>query len=173
MPPHPSPKQLALHILYSNHHQWLMTWLRKKTGCGNQAADLAQDTFLRLLLKNTTLQELATPRIFLAHIAKGLLVDYWRKQTLERNYISALEMVADGAFPSVEQQAEIIDTLVEIDAMLQTLAPKVRHAFLLAQIDGLPYQEIGQIIGVSERMVKKYMAAAIMHCVLIKRQLAG
>ena len=173
MQPHSSSRQLALHALYSNHHQWLTTWLRKKTGCGHQAADLAQDTFLRLLLKHTVLQELSTPRIYLAHIAKGLLVDYWRKQALERSYLQALASDTEASFPSAEMQAAIIETLLEIDAMLHTLAPKVRHAFLLAQIDGLTYQEIGKIVGVSERMVKKYMATAIMHCVLLKRQWAG
>ena len=65
----------------------------------------------------------------------------------------------------------IIETLLEIDAMLDKLPVKVRQAFLLAQIDGLTYQEIGKIIGVSERMVKKYMATAMMHCMLLKRQL--
>ncbi|WP_188380611.1 sigma factor [Oxalicibacterium faecigallinarum] len=35
--------------IYSQHHGWLLRWLRGKLRCADQAADLAQDTFLRLL----------------------------------------------------------------------------------------------------------------------------
>ncbi|MET0125075.1 MAG: sigma factor, partial [Pseudomonas caspiana] len=36
--------------LYRDHHGWLHGWLRKRLGDREQAADIAQDTFLRLLL---------------------------------------------------------------------------------------------------------------------------
>lgn len=42
--------------------------------------------------------------------------------------------------------------------MLLRLPSKVRQAFLLAQIDGLAYRDIAAHIGVSERMIKKYLA---------------
>ena len=161
----------ALRTLYSDHHGWLQSWLRRKLDNAFDAADLAQDTFLRLLLKNAALRDITTPRIYIAHIAKGLLIDYWRKQSLKRDYLHALTVCGDANLPSQELQAMIIETLLEIDAMLDKLPVKVRQAFLLAQIDGLTYQEIGKIIGVSERMVKKYMATAMMHCMLLKRQL--
>jgi len=161
----------VLHTLYSDHLDWLQAWLSKKVGCTHHAADLAQDTFVRLLLKKVEACDFTTPRIYLAHIAKGLVIDHWRRQALEREYLNALVLNADEASYSLELQAVMIETLFEIDTMLNTLAPKVRHAFLLAQIDGLTYKEISVIIGVSERMIKKYMANAMMHCLLFKRQL--
>jgi len=39
-----------LHHLYQDHHGWLQGWLRKRLGDREHAADVAQDTFLRLLL---------------------------------------------------------------------------------------------------------------------------
>ena len=35
--------------LYQNNHRWLSAWLYQKLNCSEQAADLAQDVFLRLL----------------------------------------------------------------------------------------------------------------------------
>jgi len=35
--------------LYVAHHGWLQAWLRRRLGDAHQAADLAQDTFVRLL----------------------------------------------------------------------------------------------------------------------------
>lgn len=163
----------ALHdieTLYSDHHCWLQGWLRHRLGCTQQAADLAQDTFVKLLLKKAQTSRLSTPRVYLAHIAKGLVIDHWRRQALEREYLQALQLRSADATPSPELQSLIVETLLEIDAMLDKLPAKVRQAFLLAQIDGLTYREIGQALGVSERMVKKYMASAMLHCMLFKRQ---
>ncbi len=56
--------------------------------------------------------------------------------------------------------------MLRIDALLDQLPPRVREAFLLAQLDGLTYREIGTRLGVGERMVKKYMARAMAHCLL-------
>ncbi|MDD3484875.1 sigma factor, partial [Azovibrio restrictus] len=33
--------------LYRDHHGWLQGWLRRRLGNAHEAADLAQDTFLR------------------------------------------------------------------------------------------------------------------------------
>ena len=40
----------ALHTLYSDHHHWLTGWLRRRLGCPQNAADLAQDTFVKVLV---------------------------------------------------------------------------------------------------------------------------
>lgn len=165
-----SNQSTQFHAFYADHHRWLESWLFKKVGCSHQAEDITQDTFLRLLLKKLETYQFSTPRTYLVHIAKGLVIDYWRRQQLEKEYLDALVAAGNDTINSVELQAIVIQTLVEIDAMLDQLAPKVRQTFLLAQIDGLAYKEIGEIMGVSERMVKKYMATALMHCILYKRK---
>lgn len=43
------PFQREITELYSEHHSWLFTWLRRKLGCTHNAADVAQDTFARIL----------------------------------------------------------------------------------------------------------------------------
>ena len=50
-----------LHQLYSAHHGWLTAWLRRRLGCSHNAADFAQDTFMRLLVAESgmTAAELA------------------------------------------------------------------------------------------------------------------
>ena len=43
----------------------------------------------------------------------------------------------------------------------------VRRAFLWSQLDGLGYREIAERLQVSERTVKRYMAQAYEHCLLV------
>ncbi|WP_276204144.1 sigma factor, partial [Delftia tsuruhatensis] len=40
--------------LYSDHHGWLLGWLRKRLGNAFDAADLTQDTYVRLLGRSVT-----------------------------------------------------------------------------------------------------------------------
>lgn|GEM_PF-4591223 len=44
-----SALQSDMHTLFSSHHGWLFSWLRKKRGCSRHAADVAQDAFLRII----------------------------------------------------------------------------------------------------------------------------
>ena len=48
-PPCAQPIQTAVHGLYVDHHAWLVTWLTRRLRNAAEAADLAQDTFLRVL----------------------------------------------------------------------------------------------------------------------------
>jgi RNA polymerase sigma-70 factor (ECF subfamily) len=50
--------------------------------------------------------------------------------------------------------------------LLAALPDKARIAFLLSQLDGLTYEQIGVEMGVSVRTVKRYMAEAFKHCIL-------
>ncbi|MNJ05373.1 putative RNA polymerase sigma factor FecI [compost metagenome] len=51
--------------------------------------------------------------------------------------------------------------------MLESLSAKARQAFLLAQIHGYTYKQIAQELKVSDRMVKKYMAQAMLACIAL------
>lgn len=75
-------------------------------GCTQSAADLAQDTFLRLL-KSDRLPMLAEPRAYLSTIARGLLIDQCRRRRIEQAYLASAATLADAALPSEEQRLEM------------------------------------------------------------------
>lgn len=156
----------AVEALYSAHHGWLHQWLWRKLGCRDGAADLAHDTFLRLL--NARQGELLRePRAYLSTIANGLLVNHWRRLALERAFTEALAMQEVALAPSPEDRALVIETLTQIDTMLNTLSAKAREAFLLSQIEGWTYAAIADHLKVSERTIKTYMGQAMLQCLLI------
>lgn len=152
--------------LYVAHAGWLRSWLRKQLGCSHRAADLAHDTFVRVLGRRNA-PALDEPRAYLTTIARGLLVDHWRRQALERSWLDTLAALPEPLAQSPEDTAIALQALRRIDALLDQLKPRVREAFLLAQLDGLTYRAIGAQLGVGERMVKKYMAEAMLHCLLV------
>ncbi|WP_226348097.1 sigma-70 family RNA polymerase sigma factor [Alcaligenes sp. 13f] len=153
--------------LYQLHHGWLRSWLQRRLGNASDAADLAQDAFLRLLLTPRGFDSPSGARAYLRTMGKGLCIDLWRRREVESAWREAL-FYAHGVAPSPEQQAIVLETLLELGAVLQRLPAKVKEAFILAQVEGLKYRDIAERLGVSERMVKKYMAQALVHCALLE-----
>lgn len=148
--------------LYRAHHNWLHGWLRRKLGCTHQAADLAQDTFVKALLA-PGLDEIREPRAWLTTVAHGIMVNHLRRKQLERAYLDAIAGHPEPLAPSPEERAVIIEALCEIDTLLDGLPTRARRAFLLSQVEGLTYAEIARRLGVSLSMVKKYMLRATLH----------
>lgn len=159
---------MNVHNLYCDHHQWLIGWLQRRIRCRDDAADLAQDTFLRVFDRRREVDQLREPRAWLSTIAKGLMVDHIRRREIERAYMQAIAALPEPESPSPEATAIIVETLVRIEAMLEGLKPKARRAFLLSRLDGLTYPEIAVQLSVSLSSVEKYMATAIRHCLAMR-----
>ncbi|MDN6858855.1 sigma-70 family RNA polymerase sigma factor [Pseudomonas sp. CAN2814] len=158
--------QQALHQLYSDHHGWLQQWLRRKLGCREQAADLAQDTFIRLITQRKQL-ELRQPRAYLTTVARSLVVDHYRRRTLEQAYLETLAALPEPLEISPQTRCIILQTLMEIDALLDGMAARTREIFLMAQLDGLSFVEIGKRLSLSANSVRKHFVRAMTHCLVL------
>lgn len=152
--------------LYQDHHGWLHAWLRKKLGCAHHAADLAHDTFVRILAsrRESLGQE---PRALLTHIAKGLVIDHWRRQEVERAYLEVIASLPEPLAPSAEAHALIVEALTRIDAMLASLPERTREMFLLAQLDGLTLQQIAKRTRTPVITVRRHICKALVACMAI------
>lgn len=176
-----SPQSLpAIEVasLYREQHRWLCGWLLRRLDHVGDAADLAHDTFVRLLIAPAApvataapapqpQQALRAPRAYLATIARRLMINHLQRQTLEQAYRDALAALPEASAPSPEQQLLILEALREVNAMLEALPPKVRAVFVLAQIEGLTYAEIAATLNIGLRSVKRYMAQALTECIVL------
>lgn len=155
----------SVHQLYSDHHGWLQGWLRRRLGCADDAADLAQDAFVRLLGRPAPVAAatLRSPRAYLATVAHGLLVDFWRRGELERAWLADLAARPEALQPSPEERLAAVQALQAMDALLQGLTPKTRAAWLLSRLDGLAHAEIAAQLQVSVPRVRQYLASAARH----------
>lgn len=157
--------QQEVKALYSDHHGWLYAWLRRRLGCSHNAADLAHDTYLRVIASGRApAPDEARPHLM--QIAKGLVVDRHRRQLIEQAYLEALARQPKDFAPSPEDRAIALQGLLRIDAMLARLAPKVRETFFLSQFDELTYRQIAARLGISVAAVRKYMLKAMEACVV-------
>ena len=161
------PQAQTFHDLYRDHRGWLEGWLRRRMGSACDAADLSQDTFSRLLASSQRIADLQEPRAYLLTVGKRLLSNFYQRRSLEQAYLNALASLPEEYVPSPEQRWLLLETLQALDELLDGLPRPVRRAFLWSQLEGLGYREIAERLQVSERTVKRYMAQAYEHCLLV------
>lgn len=154
---------LSMHELYSEHHGWLQGYLRKRLGCNFRAADLVQDTYVRILAK-TDISSIQEPRAFLTTVAQRVLSNFYRREALEKAYAEVLSDQFEEETPTVEEQAIVLEALLMIDDLLDGLAIPIRQAFLLSQLDGLSHAKIAKELDINIKTVKRYIVKAGMHC---------
>lgn len=155
--------------IYQQHHSWLRSWLRPRVDCRELAADLVHDVFIRVLSADDAharLTAVREPKSYLATIARRLMIDHFRRTRLERAWLQVLAEQPEALGICEERRAILLETLYELDAMLAGLGPKVRKAFLLSQLDGMPYKDIARQLDTSLATVNRYIAKALHHCLL-------
>ncbi len=109
---------------------------------------------------------LQLPKAYLATTAKRLVIDQSRRQCIERAYLAELKLATammDHA-PSPEQLLSVMQVLERISVALEGLARKPQQAFLLHYLEGKTHAAIAGQLGVSDRMVRKYLVQALVHC---------
>ncbi|VEB94999.1 Probable RNA polymerase sigma factor fecI [Cedecea lapagei] len=158
-----SRSQLVAQKLYCDHQRWLYHWLRNKVGCPEQAQDLTQDTFIKILV-SPDLVSIRQPRPFLATVARRLIANHYRRKKIEEAWLEALASRPEQEHPSPEARLLILEVLEQIDTALDGLPSQVREAFLLAHLQGMRYCDIAERLRVSSSSVKQYLQRANLHC---------
>lgn len=156
----------AVHLLYRDHNTWLKGWLRVRLGNAADAADLAQDTFIRVMTARND-APIREPRGYLSAIARSLLIDKSRRRAIEQAYLFALAQRPEPVEVSPEVRLSIIEMLVQVDTLLDELGPRTREIFLAVQLEGLSYATVAEQFGVSVTTVKNHLIRATTRCLLL------
>ncbi|WP_417578694.1 sigma-70 family RNA polymerase sigma factor [Nitrincola sp.] len=160
----------AVKYIYADHHGWLKTWLFHRLGNSADAADLTQDIFVRLILRPASrgFSSTAETRAYLRRMASGMCVDLWRRRSLEQAWLESMANQPETLVPSAEQQVMVLEALQEIDRLLHSLPPKAASAFVMAVGCEMTDQEVAHELGVSARMVRKYVAKVMLYCMQLE-----
>lgn len=123
------------------------------------ADDLTQETFLRALRGVRTYRGDVPARVWLLSIARRAVVDHFRKQGRTPTVAASLDLdvgVADRIGAATPDPAGE----VTLQALVATLDPDKRAAFVLTQVNGLSYEEAAQACGVPIGTIRSRVARA-------------
>lgn len=166
-----SEKDQFITALVTEHGTTLEKYLTRKLDSPEDAAELAQEAFVRLHRLEQP-ENLDNARAFLFQVASNLAVDQLRRRQLHFRFLKAEKSLSDeGEMPdlnaagaSPEQILGARERLAAIQAAIEELPFKVKQAFLLHRQNGMPYSAIAEQMGVSVSSVEKYILQALTHC---------
>lgn len=152
------------HLFHAHRHE-VTRCLYRMVRCEQVAADLTQETYMRLVnLAQTT--SVIYPRALLFRTATNLAIDYLRKGKAERHTGDVLDAVVDvpSAAPSAERAVFDKQRLAIFLRAIEALPPRSREAFLLHRVQDCSYRDIAARLKISESAVEKLIMRALLHC---------
>lgn len=150
---------------FKAHADELRQFLRKRLQCRETAADIAQKTYLNLLLAPPA-EPVQDKRALLFQIARNLLVDhvrFRRRSAALEEGMQALYSVTGDELPHTEQAAIAEETLARLCQGVLALPEPTRSILNLSRFQGLPRKVVASRLGVSESTVAKHLALALQY----------
>jgi RNA polymerase sigma-70 factor (ECF subfamily) len=151
--------------LFRDHNQELVRFLQVKLRDEGEAKEVAQEAYVRLLQLEDT-GAVSFLRAYLFRIAANLAFD--RLNSRKRIQYDAGEPdghLAQATDPlDVERVVLAAEELGVFLACLDELPPKCRQVFLLHRLRKLGTQQVAAQLNISDRMVRKHIARALIYC---------
>ena len=125
------------------------------------AEDLSQDVFLRLWQNLGRIEDAALLGSWLRRVASNAVIDHWRKEDARRRRIKALrEHPIARRVVRPSRRMETQEAMDAVRAALDTLPAKLRSVLLLRTVEGLRYEELADILGISIGAVRSRLFRA-------------
>lgn len=149
--------------LFRRYSSDMTRYLRRRGASPETAADLTQETFLRLLTV-TPLGPVDNVQAYLFRTASNLSIDLARRQRLVpfvANGEEILGEIVDDA-PSPERVVLSRQELTVLQNALDRVPAMPRSVFL-ARLDGKTFEEIGRLAGMPTQTAFSQMVRVMMH----------
>ena len=134
--------------LYFEHYKPLYRFIVLRTNSDEAAKDLTQDVFMRLWRNRKKLKIRTSLRAYLYRAAANAVIDFHRRKSRERQYLSGLARDEMGA---VDDNLELRTSLL---MAIDNLPEDIRLAYTLSRYDGLKSAEIAEVCGVAIRTIE-------------------
>jgi RNA polymerase sigma-70 factor (ECF subfamily) len=155
--------KLFLGSLFKKYRGSLFRYLRGLVPSADDAAELVQESYARLLRQSSVSQLEVVARTYLFQTATNLARDHFRRR-LSRSLDSHCDIddvaIADRA-RNPEEDLAWHQTIAVIKDGIKHLPPTTRKIFLLSRFRNKSYPEIAAMLGVSTRTVERKMSEAM------------
>lgn len=155
----------AVDRLFREHNTGLLRFLQLKLRDEGAAKEVAQEAYVRLLQLDAT-AAVSFLRAYLFRIAANLAFDRIHSQRrfpVESGTDHAeLEQVSDPF--DVERAVLASEELKIFAGCIDELPPKCREVFVMHRQGKLGTAQIAAKLGISDRMVRKHIARALIYC---------
>jgi RNA polymerase sigma-70 factor (ECF subfamily) len=159
-----------LSILFRRYNADVTRILRRRGLSAEAAADIAQETFLRMLALETPQEEPGrsatdNPRGYLLRVARNLSIDFVRRERHSPFVVASTDLFEATPDPTPSQESSLADRqkLAAVAAALDLLPERTRRAFEMHRIGGRTIAEVAAELGLSTSRTAALIKEAYHH----------
>jgi len=154
-------RPVRLEALYREQAPRLRRWLDARLRSSDEANDMVQDAFVRLLGSGRR-EGLHRPEAFLNRIVRNLLIDRSRRVVNRTPHVPIDEANAPSARATQTDVIELSQLRERYRSAVAALPPRTRAVFVMHRVESLDYKEIATQLGISIRTVEWHMGEALL-----------
>lgn len=151
--------------LFLSNRRALLRYLNRRVGREN-APDLLQETFVRLLSRETT-AEIVDPPAYLRRTAGNLANDFARHRDREQKLVdpaSAESIDAASDEPGADNLIEHAQRSARLAETVASLPPRCREIFEMRVSQNMSQRDIAIKLGISRKTVEQHFHLAMERC---------
>jgi RNA polymerase sigma factor (sigma-70 family) len=130
------------------------------------AAELAQEVYARMM-RVADIAAIQNPEAYLYTVASNLAKEHARHESGDIGVLDIDDPVVQAQLAELPAFVGELDTEQRVQRLrevLRQLPAKCHAAVVMQYWYGLSYEQIGERLGISTHMVKKYLSQAVTHC---------
>lgn len=156
---------LSVKEIVGRYHVSLLGFLRQRLRQSEDAADVAQETYIRMMQYEGS-REVQSPSSLLFRIAINVARDLARAEQVRhvKDQCPLEELELDSGVASPERAVAAAQDLDVLYEAIDSLPPKCRQVFLLSRMNEMTYPQIAVHCGISVKMVEKHISHALAQC---------
>lgn len=163
--------------MVARYYRELLRFLQGTVRDRETAADLAQESYARVLAVQQSGETIDEPRALLYRTARNLVIDQHRRSEVRASHAAQDGEAADEAMgpEACEPEAAAMSSQ-SVQALLAAIAAlplRCREAFILHKFDGLSQAEVARRMGISVTMVERHIKLGMQACRACREQLQG
>lgn len=161
--------------MLERYHRELLNFLTRQVNDRDTAADLVQESFVRVLSAQSSGQAVLDMRALLYRTARNLVIDQHRRAAVRLH--DDLDAIPEDQHPPAPQHLQPEEALASSQvirayvATIEALPARCREAFVLHVFDDFSHAQIAHQMDISVSMVEKHVVRAMVACKLCERRL--
>ncbi len=159
----PEDRASTVSRLFREHNRTLIGFLFARLRNEQEAREIAQEAYVKVLQFEQKPGAASFMRSYLFRVAENLAVDRVR-QRRTRARLDQLNSIGDLFEEDVAERGAIAgQELSLLKQIVAELPDKCGEAFRLHKLQDSPLPEVAECMGLTERMVRKYVARALLY----------
>jgi len=153
----------AFNEIYKRYEKPIYNYLNRLVYDKDILDEIFQEVFTKIYVKAETFKAKYSFKAWIYKVSMNQYIDYYKRLKRRNKIFDSNEDMTNVKYDAPETLDKIIseESINKINKLLDELPEKYKQAVILKKIEGMTFEEVANVMGVSSRSVKSYVARGV------------